>query len=97
MDYFYFVGWFSLAVIIGIYAHNKGRSGFFFFILSSILGPILGALIAFVCQKNMDVIENRKIDRGIAKRCPDCDEIVKEKAKICRTCHFDFTTVEEEE
>jgi hypothetical protein len=44
------VVWFILALLVGIYASNKGLSGFLYFVLSLVLSPLVAVLIAAVSQ-----------------------------------------------
>jgi hypothetical protein len=46
-----------LAIIAGFIASNKGRSGFGFFLLSLLLSPILGLVIAAVISPVNKVTE----------------------------------------
>ena len=40
-------------------------------------------------KENSEIIENN-LNSSIQKECPECAEIVKEKAKICRFCRYEF-------
>jgi len=40
--------------------------------------------------RNKAKIDQNSMDRGIAKKCPACAELVKSEAKICRFCGNEF-------
>lgn len=42
--------WFPLSIAVGVYASNKGRSGFGLFLLSVFLSPIVGLLFALALR-----------------------------------------------
>jgi hypothetical protein len=43
--------WFGLAIVIGVAAHYRGRSGFGWFLLSLVISPILTGLLLFVMPR----------------------------------------------
>ncbi len=44
----YYVGWFTLALINAGLAQGKGRSGFAWFLLSLLLGPIVTLIVVLL-------------------------------------------------
>ncbi len=44
----YYVGWFTLALINAGLAQGKGRSGFLWFLLSLLLGPIATLIVVLL-------------------------------------------------
>ena len=86
----YFFGWFILSFIPGVIASKKGRSFFGFFLLSLFLCPIAGTIIAWVAKEDRYQVERDKISSGVYKKCPNCAELVKAEAKICRFCQSDL-------
>lgn len=76
--------WIVFAVVIGIGASARGRSGFGWFLLALVLSP----LIAFVLLVLLPVV---KPDGAVAKpsthvKCPDCAELVLNDARVCKHC-----------
>lgn len=46
------IAWLLFAVLVGAFASGRGRSGFAFFLLSVILSPVVGFIIALVLGTN---------------------------------------------
>jgi len=68
--------WFIFPVLSAIVANSKGRSSFIWFIMGLLLGPF-SLLVAL-----LPPIERT----GVTKKCPDCAEIVKREANVCKHC-----------
>lgn len=86
--------WIVFAVLVGLVASSKGRSGFLFFFLALILSPIIGLIIALVVPKNNEMVESKAIENGGMRKCPSCAELVKSEAKICKHCQSDLPPIE---
>ncbi|WP_050801810.1 hypothetical protein [Shewanella sp. HN-41] len=87
---FMFLGWLILAILVGVYANTKGRSGLGFFLLAVVFSPLIGFIIALVMSPVKGVIEANAIQSGDMKKCPDCAELVKAEAKICKHCRAEL-------
>lgn len=85
------VMWLVFAILVGVYASSKGRSGFGFFLIAIILSPLIGLIIALVVAPNNKVIDDKALDSGDMKKCPHCAELVKAEAKICKHCQSELT------
>lgn len=78
-----FLFWFGIAVITGIAASAKGRSGFGWFLLGicfSLLALILVAILPSLKRDPFAPSPNTHV------RCPDCREMVYKDARKCKHC-----------
>lgn len=80
------IGWFFFSVIAGIIASNKGRSGFGFFLLSLLLSPLIGIIMALVIKSNVLGNGNAAPSPDTHVRCPDCKELILMEARVCKHC-----------
>jgi phosphotransferase system glucose/maltose/N-acetylglucosamine-specific IIC component len=85
-----FVFWLIFAILVGVYASNKGRSGIGFFLLAVITSPLIGFIIALVVSPNTKVAEEKALSSGEMKKCPHCAELVKVEATICKHCQSEL-------
>jgi hypothetical protein len=72
--------WLVVGVLCAVVAIGKGRSGFGWFFLGCIFGPL-----ALLCAAVMSR-ESRQDERGL-KTCPHCAEKVQLQATLCKHCH----------
>lgn len=75
--------WFGIAVLTGIAASSRGRSGFGWLLLGLLFSLL--ALIAVL------VLPSKKQDPNAPTpdshvRCPDCKELVLKEARVCKHC-----------
>jgi hypothetical protein len=78
-----FLFWLGIAIITGIAAASRGRSGFGWFLLGCIF-----SILAFLAVL---VMPSRKGDPNAPTpethvRCPECAELVLAEAKVCKHC-----------
>lgn len=86
-----FVMWLIFAVLVGVFASSKGRSGIGFFFLAVLLSPLIGFIVALVVSPIRANTEAKAIESGDLKKCPNCAEFVKVEAKLCKHCHSELT------
>lgn len=76
--------WLLFSIAVGVYAGNKGRSGFGFFVLSILVSPIIGFIFAIAVDNLKDKRARPSPDTHV--KCPDCRELVLKDAKRCKHC-----------
>jgi len=79
------IWWLTLSILAGWIAGSKGRNGFGVFVLSLILSPLIGLIVALVLERIEQPDPNAPTPDTHIK-CPDCAELIKREAKVCRHC-----------
>ena len=74
--------WFVLAVVVGVIASNRGRSGFGWFVLSALISPLIGLILVLALRTPA---ADPSSD-GLHKQCLACAEWVKRDALKCKHC-----------
>jgi len=80
----YLFVWFFFAVICGVYASGKGRSGFGYFVLACIISPLLCFLLLAVMGSANEQPAGPTPETHV--KCPDCRELVLKDARKCKHC-----------
>jgi ribosomal protein L40E len=81
--------WCGFAIVVGVFASNKGRSGFGWFLLALLLSPLLAGLF-LLAASDLKKEAAAKTELNESKVCPRCAERVKNAALVCRFCGYDF-------
>jgi hypothetical protein len=66
-------------------ASGKGRSGFGWFLLGLLFGP-LAILVAAAMSRDDSEIARAGLQSGLLRRCPHCAEPIQSHATRCRYC-----------
>lgn len=79
--------WIGFAIAVGIWASNRGRSGFGWFLLACIISPLLAAIFLAVTKNHSEtkVLAEQKIEFTHTK-CTECAEFVLPEAIKCKHC-----------
>lgn len=78
------VVWLILAVIVGIAASRRGRSGLGWFFLAAVISPLLAGLLMLALGHGS--LASAKPTPDTHVRCPDCRELVLKDARRCKHC-----------
>lgn len=94
---FFWIIWLALCIAAGALASQKGRSGFGLFALALFASPPVGLIVAAALEPDEAFMEKQKLDKGGHRQCPQCAEVVKAEANVCRYCHHDLPELSEAE
>ncbi|MGB3831221.1 MAG: hypothetical protein WA975_05075 [Mesorhizobium sp.] len=92
----FLVLWIICGIITGVIASNKGRSGFGWFLIGSLLGifgVILIACLPSLKPQPVQIAPGSSETAPLTRRlkvCPDCAEEVQADARICKHCRHEF-------
>ncbi|MCG7328031.1 hypothetical protein [Achromobacter sp. ACRQX] len=76
--------WLLFALVVGIVASGRGRSGFGWFILACLISPLLAGIFLLVSANLATKAERPNPSTHV--KCPDCAELVLAEAKVCKHC-----------
>lgn len=80
----FLVLWLIFSALVGVLGSTWGRSGFLWFLIALVLSPLLGVIILLIAGR-----ANKGDSKPTPKThvtCPDCAELVRKEAKVCKHC-----------
>lgn len=89
------IGWLVFSLVAAWIASSKGRSGFGVFVLSVLLSPLIGIIVALVMQRADKIEATQVVHGGVSRefwKCPFCAEAVRFEALKCKHCGSDLST-----
>src|SRR5688572_13922941 len=85
MEFFLF--WLLFAIVVGVVASSRGRSGFGWFLLAVVISPLLAiVLVALLPSLSTTPATFGAPTPDTHVRCPDCAELVLNQARKCKHC-----------
>lgn len=91
------IGWLIFSLVAAWIASSKGRSGLGVFVLSVLLSPLIGIIVALVMQRADKIEATQVVHGGVSRefwKCPFCAEAVRFEALKCKHCGSDLSTPE---
>ena len=74
--------WLAMGLGLGFVAMSRGRSGFAWCMASLLLSPLVGILLMLLSDRSGE----EKPNPWTHVKCPDCAELVRAEAKVCKHC-----------
>jgi hypothetical protein len=78
--------WLVLSFVAGSVAERKGLRKQTYVLLSLLLSPLVGLIIAFAASPDQAKADQQRLAGGSERQCPFCAELVKSEAIVCRFC-----------
>ena len=80
----YFLLWIALSVAVGMFAGQRGRGTGNWFLVSTLLSPVLGFIFLIASPNLRQTPEQADAAKRI--KCPTCAELVMPEASVCKHC-----------
>jgi hypothetical protein len=81
-----FILWFAFAAVVGMLAHNRGRSGFGWFWLAALISPLIAVIALLIVGDKHPPGAAGAVVSADTRKCPRCAELVKNEANLCKHC-----------
>lgn len=88
MGELFVIVWAICLLAVPIMAVQKNRSGFLWFILAVLFGPVALLIVAVASAERPD---GTKPEGGFIRKCPFCAEGIRKDAVVCLHCGKDLT------
>jgi hypothetical protein len=85
--------WLGLAIVVGIAAAHRGRSGTGWLLLAVVISPLIAGLLVLALP---DPNKERQ-QREFSRKCPLCAELVRREAIVCKHCGRDLPAYHRDE
>lgn len=85
--------WCVASLGVGLAATPRGRGSGTWFLIALVISPLLAILLLLLLPTAEDVAKSRAQATGEAgdfRKCPQCAEVVRREAVVCRFCHADL-------
>lgn len=76
--------WLLLALVVGVAASGRGRSGFGWFVLAVVLSPLIAGLLVLAMPSLKGTAQAPSL--ATHRKCPECAELVLKEARVCKHC-----------
>ena len=80
------VGWLIFAIVVGVGADSRGRSGIGWFFLSVLISPLLAFVLLVLLPSLKSAGGAGAPTPETHVKCPDCRELVLKDARVCKHC-----------
>lgn len=85
-----FVFWILLAIAVGVWASNRGRHGFGWFLIACIVSPLIAGIFLAVTANKATGPQQTGPSAETHTRCPVCAEFVLPQALKCKHCNAEL-------
>jgi flagellar basal body-associated protein FliL len=96
INYYFFTlffFWIGFAIVVGVAANTRGRSGGGWFLLTILISPLLAGLLLFALPR-FDRSRAKDATAAPMKKCPYCAQMIPLEALVCHLCRREVDTAE---
>jgi hypothetical protein len=81
--------WLGFAIVVGIAAAHRGRSGAGWLLLAVVISPLIAGLLVLALPDPNKERQQRELQKN-SRKCPLCAELVRREAIVCKHCGRDL-------